>query len=300
MNQRIIRRRGFTLNELLVVIAIIGVLAALTSVAVFGLIGTRTQRNTETAMQTVNKALQQHWSFVVAEAKKDTVPDTVKTLAGGDMERARVIWTKLRLAEAFPQSYAEINDPANGVYIALGASIPNASRKYSSSYKLASKGLKVAKDPTTESGACLLMALSVSRGGNQLSPDSLSGGIADTDGDGLKEFVDGWGKAIAFFRFPTNNAALQAANPAPAGSKGAKFADPIDPNGTLLNPSWTGATAFETTFHKIAASPGVAFYVIPTLVSAGKDGQFGLNADLSVNNSAQSGNNVYSFNLRAE
>ena len=308
MNQRMYRRRGFTLNELLVVIAIIALLAALTSVAVFSMISVRTQRNTDTTMQTINKALQQHWTFVVAEAKKEAVPDAVKTFAGGDAERARVIWTKIRLAEAFPQSYAEINDSTNPVYMSLAASMPSSSRKYSSSYKLATKGATAAINPTTESGACLLMALSVSRGGNLLSPDALGGGIADSDGDGLKEFVDGWGNAIAFFRYPTNNGALQAANPAPAGSKGQKFADPLDPNGTLLHPSWYGAgpgasgnaKIFEGVFHKIAASPGVANYVIPTLVSAGKDRLFGLNADLSINNLADSNDNRYSFNLRAE
>ena len=129
MNQRMYRRRGFTLNELLVVIAIIALLAALTSVAVFSMISVRTQRNTDTTMQTINKALQQHWTFVVAEAKKETVPDAVKSYYGPDMERVRVIWTKMRLAEAFPQSFAEINGPAGNLVYDELAKIPLEDRK---------------------------------------------------------------------------------------------------------------------------------------------------------------------------
>src|SRR5579862_8357268 len=106
-------RRGFTLVELLVVIAIIGVLAALSSWAVFAMMGRQQTRNTSATILTANKLLQTRWAAVIASAKsnKETPSTAAYALAGGNTERARVIWIKLRQIEAFPQSYAEITNP---------------------------------------------------------------------------------------------------------------------------------------------------------------------------------------------
>src|SRR5262245_17102356 len=105
-------RSGFTLLELLVVIAIIAILAALTLRGTFQVIESRHVSNTETMMRTVNQTLAKHWAQVEADARKETgIPQLVINLAKNDsglddMERARVIWIKFRLMEAFPISYA--------------------------------------------------------------------------------------------------------------------------------------------------------------------------------------------------
>ncbi len=225
------RRAGFTLTEILVVISIISILAALAAVFVFGTTDGRRRSNTQLAIQTINKVFQHQWSWVIAEAKKEDISDknlfaNLYALAGVNTttpfganldasgERARVLWIKLRLMEAFPMKYSEVNNtnqlipapntPApDPVYAALQFFIPAGRHKYNipdpiknvggtGSYQKTLStvlvGLKTqrtplfqANDPNTESASCLLMALQVNRGGVSLSADSLAYAIADLD-----------------------------------------------------------------------------------------------------------------------
>src|SRR5262245_45508391 len=218
-------RPGFTLLELLVVIAIITILVALTLRGTFQVIESQQVSNTETMMRTVNQTLEKHWAHVVAEAKKESIPQSVRDLAKNDslvdnLERAKVIWIKFRLMEAFPISYAEINNKP--LYAGANPYIPT-SRRYQGTYLKKLAGKTAATNPATESAACLLMALSISRANTSLTEDGLGSNAADTDGDGLKEIVDSWSKPVAFYRFPTNNPFLAKSNA--TGQTG----DPLDP-----------------------------------------------------------------------
>ena len=294
-------RRGFTLIELLVVIAIIAILASLAAYAVFAMMGRQQTRNTESTIKTVNKLLQSRWSAVIADARKESPSPTVMVLAGNDLERAQVIWVKARLAEAFPVAYKEMNpaDPTTIVntYITAPAKIKPHFAKYRATVK------SYAATPG-ESSACLLMALKTLQAdaGGGLE-DQIKFAIADTDGDGMNELVDAWGRPLAFYRFPWNNADLQAANPAAPGSRNFKFSDPIDTGGTLINSSWNPAL-FEKQFHAVRNNmPGLrlgnANYVIPVIVSAGPDGKLDLGADLSVTGTGAA-DNTYSYKLKLD
>src|SRR5262249_53078660 len=175
------------------------------------------QRNTEATMSSVMRTLAQHWSQVISDAKKETPSDVVKQLAGYgtpyyDSDRAQTLWVKVRLMEAFPVSFAEIGDPSDpdSPLVYKTGLIPKGRRQYLPFYQreLLNK-TAISSDyngPSTESSACLLMALTKSRKGSTLAPDVLgSSTIRDSDGDGVPEIVDGWGTALAFFRFPAAN-----------------------------------------------------------------------------------------------
>ncbi len=124
----------------------------------------------------------------------------------------------------------------------------------------------------------MLYALLVEGGGPLGSvfnrDDFTSREVQDTDGDGLPEFVDAWGQPLQFFRWPiyynnlssttlpatsgANYLNFSAINPPPAGyvQKGAdpysgtwdstatyarqeaRQTDPLDPNQTLMSPTW--------------------------------------------------------------
>jgi prepilin-type N-terminal cleavage/methylation domain-containing protein len=291
--QKVTQRNGFTLIELLVVVAIIAVLATLVIGATMRFIQTQKETNTRTVLQTLDKALQQQWANVANDAKKETPSQAVYTLAGGDSNRAKVIWIKMRLMEAFPVSFAEIlNNPlyTNGY-------IPAGSQKYIASYQKLLSGLNTNTNKAqlrnqdrfyTESSACLLMALSIKRGGTVLDPDSIASNIQDTDADGIKEIVDGWGNPILFYRFPTpdlswnslGTMALQSNNPAQKSATGSVLADPLDPTGTLLNSNWTNQGIFSGLCHQVVypdgSIPPKAYYITPVIASAGSDGKFGL------------------------
>jgi hypothetical protein len=201
-------------------------------------------------------------------------------LAGNDPERAKVIWIKVRLAEAFPVSYKEMNPADPNTIVNTFIVSPAKPKPHLAKYRAMIPGYPPLPG-LGESSACLLMALNtLGTDGGVAVQDQLGYAITDTDGDGVKELIDGWGKPLAFFRFPWNNGALQNANPAAGGSsRNAKFADPADTGGTLMNNNWYSSgfrNTFEGYFHPVRNASGNANFVIPVIVSAGPDGKFGL------------------------
>lgn len=286
-------RSGFTLLELFVVIAIIGVLVALATTAVFQVQESRMIADTETVIRTVNKVLEQQWRGVLDKAEKEDVSASVMTMAGGDARRARVIWKCLRLKQEFPVSFAEAKAGVPG-YLAPKSVYTGAIG--------ASSGLW-----DVENATCILLALQQNRSGVSLVPDTITGNLLDTNGDGLKELVDSWGKPIVLYRFPVGSVELDALNPAKPGSRSAKFRNPLDPEGTLMDPSWNfeggaGVTEFEGLCFRVHSGTGATYtpistYMVPTLVSSGRNRQFGLAADMSVTDANLHNDNVYSFRL---
>lgn len=296
-------RPGFTLIELLVVIAIIAVLTAMAASAYFSTVKRQQHNNTRAAIQTLEQTRSQHWGQVVNDASKEAIPDAVKAWAAdASGNRARVIWIKLRLMEAFPTSFNEILNQNTAFWPYQTGLIPVGSRKYMGTYFTtldhARKAGASPKAGDGESAACLLLALSVDRGGvKKLDRDTLGGAyVFDSNGDGIDELVDGWQKPLAFFRFATQHPDLPASNPQKS-VKGQKFADPLDPDGYLL--TWNVAASkktFEDNVHPIGSTS--AYYVIPVIVSSGADQLFGLGPALNVTNAGEAEDNLYSFQLR--
>ncbi len=280
-------RLGFTLVELLVVIAIMVILAAIGSVAVFAMIGVRQQRNTEATIRVVNKLTQDRWAVVIADAKKEAPSTYVKNLANGDLERAKIIWIKVRLMEAFPQKYSEVNTPTTLTTLINDQKFKPHFAKYQAALTGKSGG------GAGESSACLLLALKTLGADGVVSvQDNLGYAIGNSDGvNTIDVLIDSWSNPLVFTRFG-QSAAVQQVNPAAAGSRAFKFSDPVDSGGTLLTPSWystANRTTFETNIHPIARdSVPNAFFTIPVIASNGKDGVPG-NPD-----------DIYSFNLKGD
>ena len=316
------RREGFTLVELLVVIAIIAVLASMVILGVFAMIGNRTKSNTEANVRVLHKMLQTRWAAVIADAKKETPSLEAMKLAGYnpalppgvfyDPERARVIWIKVRLCEAFPLAFKELN-PADATTIVNVYIPPNKLKPHFTKYRTTITAYP-AVPGATESAACLLMAFRNLPGEGTSIEDQMKNSVGDSDGDGIPELVDGWGRPLAFFRFPYKNLVLQAANPAAVNSAAANFADPTDPTGKLLErnqaTSWYKSAnrgVFETDFKyeilfKTIPGPSpqyFAYYTTPVIASMGKDGVLDLNPDFS-SASTKSLDNILSFQLRGD
>jgi type II secretory pathway pseudopilin PulG len=319
-------RGAFTLVEILVIIAIIAVIISLVAAGTFQVMDTVRHGNTESTMRTVNEVFKRHYNKVVADADQEWktrgASPTAQWLAGGDSERAKVIWRYFRLMEAFPQSYAEIQNPVvyNTPQGWPGPPIPPSYQpKYMPTYQK-QLGNRTSNDPLTEGAACLFLALSQDRGG-RLKENDVS--MDDTDQDGMKEITDGWGKAIVFFRFPTANADLQQWYQSTASSIQAKtIGNPLDPLGRLLATDWYGSTLrpqFEGFIHPISGDNGsTSYYTLPVLVSAATNGNFGFDPTsndvnhtegggaapqantmaVDPNSANASNDNIYSYRLR--
>lgn len=300
-------RAGFTMVELIVVVSIITVLAALVASAVMRFAGTQQEENTKTLIAKTYGQLIRQWRSAIELARQEAGPNSLNNLpaglfklAGKDdgfadwQDRARVLWVKLRLRQLFPMSYAEIVSGPNfgGTYSGLDAALqpPDSYRKSLNSYTGSSH------DPGTEGGACLLIALTArATKGKELNAEDFSNlEVKDTDGDGVNELVDGWGRPLRFYRWPTGNSEVDHLNPGDLGATTAtqmRFRDPQDPTGLLIQ--WDGTTNgwwwpspntyrpdFEQVCHSLTdptnSSLPKSFYTVPVIVSAGADGKFGI------------------------
>jgi prepilin-type N-terminal cleavage/methylation domain-containing protein len=268
------RRAGFTLMELLVVIALIAILMALALGGTFQVIETQRQSNTENALRAIDKVLQQQWMKVIEEARGEQPSHAVKVMAGNDPRRAQVLWVQLRLIEAFPENFAEIQNPTvyQNYTVTNTPFIPVNQRKNNGTYLKKLQTRKGTTSPATENIACLFMALDINRGGVRLSSDTLADSIRDTDGDGLRELVDSWGVPLKFVRFPISGSAVyteldQSYTPPPKA--GGNRRDPLDPEGVMMVGSavWDGKT-FQALFRPIADR-----YHVPIISSAGRNGR---------------------------
>ena len=77
--------------------------------------------------------------------------------------------------------------------------------------------------------------------------DFTSRDVADTDGDGMLEFIDAWGQPLQFYRWPifygTNTAYSAGTADSQKGFGGyatteTRQQDPLDPNQLLVAPAW--------------------------------------------------------------
>ena len=234
-------------------------------------------------------------------------PKDVYEFADGDPDRARALWIKIRLIEAFPVNFEEIdlaykndkNDRANA-YPSPLVYIPPDRRRYQAAYKTAIDArISPVKNKRvkgkSESAICLYLALSQTRSGVSHSIDMLRPYCGDVDAfndiptpDGELEFIDGWNEPLRFYRFATSNGNLQSKAPnsgmtLSVSGRTLSPLDPLDPKGRLLlnkdGNIWTNSLSgkpvadfVDKKFHLRNAGTGstfTAWYAVPIIVSAG-------------------------------
>ena len=190
------QRRGFTMIELLVVIGLIAFLMTLSIGVLRNAIGSARERATEATITKINGLVQQRVDgFNRAMERSDLEPGVQQMLAkmfpryrgNKAMRRANEVMVKKDYFRyRFPQNFEEKNllvSPPSGVTVTVSA------HKHQ-----------------TQSAALLYWLLTQSEVYGIAPVDESAFGSAevrDTDGDGLLEFIDGWGQPLRFYRWPT-------------------------------------------------------------------------------------------------
>lgn len=287
-------RAGFTILELLVVVGVIAILASLGFVMVKNFGQTSRDAQTQATIRKVDAALQDRLQALArfyensdrrAGTPRVSIPVYVDKTTDRQAWEANgtngapprvlieLLARKKYKRKHFPMNFAEIDHNNDG--------IPDLQPPNTSAHK-----------PETENAAVLYYFLTQGAkfGSEEIAVvDFIDREIADTDGDGLLEIVDGWGKPIRFYRWPTRLIRPQSAgnestnvttldNSTINVNRAAIFLignipsaqilrnDPQDPLGTNTAP----ADAFEQNFHTKQT------WHAPLVVSAGPDGEFGL------------------------
>lgn len=210
-------RPGFTLVELLITVSIIGIMASMMLFALFGAQESAKKRKTEALIARLNAIVQAKWESYETRRIPVTIP-----AAATPQQVAQIRLDLLRdlIRLEMPDRWADVDDdqptypnPAVRNYTIGGSpvqlSIPRPA--LSQSYMRQWRAVKYRTSPPPPSpedlarnaGAeCLYLIVKgvvgeEGDGSDAFKPDS----IADTDGDGLLEFVDAWGTPIKFLRW---------------------------------------------------------------------------------------------------
>jgi prepilin-type N-terminal cleavage/methylation domain-containing protein len=298
------RRAGFTMVEMLVVLTIISILITLTAAAVLKLIPAQQQLNTQSTLTRLEGDLQRAYRSAADKFRTESIPTAtnapaaptlgnvyygaggVLAIAGGDPNRAQVIWTKLRLKQTFPNSFAEALSP-----------VPMPPLSYYTT-KLTALGYTSAAPQPWESSVCLLWALQRGESGTAIKESDFgTGSLKDfvlPNGQTVKGLVDDWGMPLYFCRWPVFSTQVNPpVPPNPAILVGVPQSgnrnDADDPIGLLESTAWrtSGTPAgfnlnqFLNWCHPLApptaAGEPQTFRVYPLIVSAGADRVLGLN-----------------------
>jgi len=281
------RRSGFTLIEILVVVTIIAVLAALSLKVIGSTMDLARDASTKTTLNKIQgllnsraqalDRLQQRNGYLTGST--EFTQFAVK-VSGGDTNLQQIVARKLLQIKYFPQSRADFKSLYGGTIQQIYPNLnPGGSVFLPGSPNLSNE--EILYDFLTQENVI---------GGVPIGSDAFNAAeVQDKNGNGLPEFIDGWGTPIRFYRWPTHlfrastGAAIDptiakklfSTLPAFSGNLTNDLArDPDDPLQSTLavDTNMNQAGYFETNYH----TP-VTFHVF-LVVSAGADQRFGMDS----------------------
>ncbi len=284
-------RHGFTLVEILVVILIIAIMASLITAVIGNSLNSARAAATRATITKVHRLLEERRQAIARSNLRTEIRvirssmPTVPGLNSNDV--ARIVAFKETTRAQLPQRIEDLYGPDRVAHTADDSPVFAALKKLKPVSFTASPPTFPAKhyvdlesEATTSSEllyVALTMGTELGSEGNVIEFNSRE--AMDTDGDGLMELVDGWGKPLRFYRWPTS-LVLAAPNlptePRPVelliGGGNAQMwnKDPDDPVGRFKlwmdNSNVSNHAQVQGKFHQPST------YHVPLVVSAGQDG----------------------------
>ena len=256
-------RSGFTLIELLTVIAIIGMLGAISITTVRGAIQSAKETQTRTTVAKIDSAVT--GIYEKYQYRRLDVPGAdFKTRA---LNRVDAIRELLRCD--MPCTYEDVNTAA--VFNQSG-SLPNTPLQdvYQREILMAMNRTGVSDPDAFVNLNAELLYLVVTNADPEARSMFSDREVADTDNNGLMEFIDGWGRPIRWMRWAPG---LLYSDRQPVcyvdyAEVDPEDADPFDPLNVIWNANADGVLDPDV------KSPG--WFLVPYVYSAGPDGEYGL------------------------
>lgn len=276
-------RPAFTLIELLVVM---GVLALMSSMVLVGLASAAEQARvtrTRGQIQKIHELLMTRWDEYRYRRVEAAKTGNVRARQGARLDKIREL-----MRMEMPDRISDVTDPA----VSLNGS-PSLQARYQRAVTRRTGAANYTAALSTwtldnESSECLYMILESIQDGETNGLDYFKPSeIGDTDGDGLPEILDAWGKPILFVRWPYGFpviATTGATRNALSNLNDVSSPDPFDPL------SVRGGKV------EISATPLVFdhFLIYPLVFSAGPNEIYNIVTDIGVNySSTMPPNNPY-------
>ncbi|MBP5620707.1 MAG: type II secretion system protein [Thermoguttaceae bacterium] len=257
-------RSGFTLIELLTVIAIIGMLGAISITTVRGAIQSAKETQTRTTVAKIDSVIT--GIYEKYQYRRLDVP-------GGDFRaRAfnRVDAIRDLLRCDMPCTYDEVDAVALPYNRTGASSYTPLQDVYRREISMAMGRTGAASPAEFVNLNAELLYLIVMNADPEARSTFSDREVADTDSNGLMEFVDGWGRPIRWMRWAPG---LLYSDRQPLcyedyAEVDPEDADPFDPLNVIWNANEDGLVEPDV------KSPG--WFLVPYVYSAGPDGEYGL------------------------
>ena len=221
---------GFTLIEIIVVLGIMALLASILGVSLANMAETAREAQTKATITKIDGLLVERLRGLERtfrgndferyvrgiERSLETSNSAFRTMSPRAIE---IIARKQFIRQMFPQRFAEMtdgnndgipdrlaNDEVYGLQVVPPAVNWTAPTSPTTQRHPVNSTTSVEHDPNTESSELLYFMLTRMEvlGFPSVAEDEfLTQEVADTDSDGLPEFVDGWGRPLRFYRWPT-------------------------------------------------------------------------------------------------
>ncbi|MFG0263268.1 MAG: type II secretion system protein [Novipirellula sp. JB048] len=299
---------GFTLVEILVVIVILGVMGGMVVSAVNGVTTTARHARTKQIIAVIDSVIQEQYDSYKYRPLAVEVPDLFQSTGTYSMKsdeigrevlareamRVRLMMVRDLQRMEMPERFSDFRNPpvnilaaCNPVRVTGGVITgtrddPSSRTPLPVSWRSADNPKRqiynsryvATATPEHQSAECLYLIMATSFVGGTPAIDAIpASNIGDTDGDGMPEILDGWGRPIGFVRWPVGY---------------------FDPDGSIDTDSPDDFDPFRVDFVNTGTSDAVKAVDVnaptgyvrqppwplrPLVVSAGDDGEFGIALD---------------------